>query len=161
MNEQTLTDCQEGIGSQCGLPTFAALPNSNKQTANEAKDCDQKRGDGVAANELGCTVHCAVKVRFKFKSLSPRPRFLFRDETCGQVSIYAHLLARQGVKGETSSDLGNSVSATSHDGELDDEKCEEQNDADEEVTAKHEFARCFDKLTCVPARQNGSHYSDR
>ncbi len=63
----------------------------------------------VAADEFGSAVHGSVKVGFAFYLAAAAPGLLLIYETCVQVGIDGHLLARHLVQGEPGCDFRHSL----------------------------------------------------
>ena len=63
-------------------------------------------GDRVAADELRCAVHRAEKCTFLLELAPARLRHLLINEAGREVRVDRHLLAGNGVEGETRPDLG-------------------------------------------------------
>src|SRR5690606_24262965 len=122
--------------------------------ADNVDDGDQDAGDGVAADELGSTVHGAVEVGLPGDFGPPGPGFFFIDQPGVEVGIDAHLLTRHGVQGEAGGHLGHALGAPGDDDELADDQDEEDDEADYGVAAHHEAAELLDRLPGVAVQQD-------
>jgi hypothetical protein len=82
------------------------LEHADDQPANHVDGHDQDAGHGIAAHELGRTVHGAVEVGFLGGFGAAALGFLLVDEAGVEVGIDGHLLAGHGVEGEAGAHFG-------------------------------------------------------
>jgi hypothetical protein len=108
---------------------------------------DDDRGDRVALDELGGTVHRAVEVGLGGDLLAAPSRLVLVDEAGVEVGVDGHLLAGHRVEGESGGDLGDAAGAVGDDDELDDHQDDEDDQADDERAADDEVAERVDDLT--------------
>src|SRR5690606_26045460 len=122
----------------------AVLHHANQQAADDVDEQDQDAGDGIAADEFGGTVHGAVEIGLGGDFHATLARLFLGDQAGVEVGVDRHLLARQGVKGETRRNLGHSTGALGHHHEIDDGENGEDDDADGVVAADHKLAEGLD-----------------
>src|SRR5207237_7607063 len=87
------------------------LDHADVDAAQDVHESDDDGGDGVAADELGGTVHGAVEVGLLRDRLAALTGLLFGDMPAVQVGVDRHLLAGHGVQGETRGDFADSGGA--------------------------------------------------
>ena len=146
LRHQTVAHGQQRITPDCLAQPHAVLQQPHRNPAHQVDQKDDHAGDGVPAHELGCAVHCAIKIRFASDLATPRARFAFVDESRIQVGIDRQLLARHRVEGEARRHLGDAPGALGNDDEIDDDQDQENHEADRDIAADQEIAEGFDHL---------------
>jgi len=122
------------------------LEHAHGNAADQVDHQDEEGGDGVAAHELGSTVHGAVEIRFARDLGARAARFLLADGTAAEVGVDGKLLARHGVQREARRHLGNAAGAARDDDEIDDDQDHEHHQAHGVVAGDKEIAEGFDHL---------------
>src|SRR5690606_406371 len=118
----------------------AVFDHADVDAAEDIDEGDDDAGDGVAADELGGTVHGAVEVGLLGDGLAAFAGFGFGDVAGVEIGVDRHLLAGHGIQGEAGGDFGDSAAAFGDDDELNDEDDDEDNDADGQRVARDEMA---------------------
>src|SRR5581483_4080549 len=114
------------------------------QTADDVDQNDENRRDRIAFNEFAGAVHRTVKVGLEFDLFSTLFCLGFGDETCVQVGINRHLLARHRIKRKSGNHFSYAASAVRDHHKLHDDKNQKRNKADNKVAAHHKIAERFD-----------------
>ncbi len=122
------------------------LHHADHQAADDVDEHDDDAGDGIAAHELGGTVHRAVEVGFLRDLGAAFARHVFADQAGIQVGIDGHLLARHRIQGETRAHFGDTSGTLGDDHEVDDHQDDEHHDTHGVVAADQEVAERFDHL---------------
>ena len=161
LGNQTVTNRCNRINAQYFAQAHAGLNNTNDRTCDKIYRRDDDRHDRVALDDLGCTVHCAVEVRFALDLIAAQLGFLFIDQAGRQVGVDCHLFTRHGVQGETGSNFCYAFCTLGDNDELHQNDDQEDDDADDNVALDNEFTECLDDLTCIAAsRQNQARGRD-
>src|SRR5690606_1151485 len=106
-------------------------------------------GYGISLHELGRTVHRTVEVRLTRYLVAPPAGFIFIYETCREVGIDRHLLARHCIERETGCYLGHTPGTLRDDDEIDAHKDDEDHQSHGEVAAHHELAERLNHRACM------------
>lgn len=149
--DKAVADGEQRVAAKGLAKGHAALEDANEQATHDVDGRNDETGDGVAAYELRRTVHGAVEVRLAADLLAPALGFVLFDGARGEFRVDGHLLAGQGVKGETGRDFGNTPGALGDDHEVDDDENEEDDDADDAVAADDKVTEGLDDLADVGA----------
>ncbi|MHC2704234.1 hypothetical protein ACVMHZ_007397 [Bradyrhizobium liaoningense] len=159
LGDETVTDGQERVGAAGVGEGHALLRHTDDDAADHVDEDDQEAGDGIAADELGGTIHRAEEAALVLQLLAPLLGDLLVDQAGGEVGVDRHLLAGHGVEVEARGDLGDTARTLGDDDEVDDDQDGEDDDADDEIAAHHEVAEGLDDVTgggraLVPVRQD-------
>jgi len=125
----------------------AVLHHADDQATDDVDDQDQDAGNGVAAHELGGTVHGAEELGFLAHLGAAALGLLLVDQAGTQIGVDGHLLAGHGVQGEAGRHLGDALRALGDHHEVDDHQDDENHKADREVAADQEVAEGLDHRT--------------
>ena len=71
-----------------------------------------------------------------------------------EVGVDCHLFPRHRVKRESRRDFGDALGSFGDDDEVDDDKDNEHDEADDRVAADNEIAECGDDLACIAVEQD-------
>ena len=126
------------------------LEHADEEAADDVDEEDQDAGGGVAADELGRTVHRAVEVRFLAHFLAALARLFLGQEARVEIGVDRHLLAGHRIEREARADLGHAARTARDHRELDHDEDREHHQADREVAADHELAERLDHLAGRP-----------
>src|SRR5690606_31606847 len=126
-----------------------ALYNTHENPANDIDGSDQKAGYGISLHELGRTVHRTVEVRLTRYLVAPPAGFIFIYETCREVGIDRHLLARHCIERETGCYLGHTPGTLRDDDEIDAHKDDEDHQSHGEIATHHELAERLNHRACM------------
>ena len=147
LTDQAVADGELGEDVEAGAEVPLVFEDADGETAEDVDDGDDDAGDGVAADELGGTVHGSVEVGFGSDGLTAAAGFVFVDEAGVEVGVDGHLLAGHAVQGEAGGDFADAGGAFGDDDELDDDEDEEDDEADGEGVGGDEVAKGFDDAT--------------
>src|SRR5205814_10443199 len=137
--DQAIADCELGVELEAFQQIPAALEFADLQAAENVDDDDDNAGDGIAADEFGCAVHCAIKVGFLRNFLAAAAGFGLVDGAGVDIGIDGHLLAGHGVEGESRGDFGDAGCAFGDYYELNHHDDGEDDDADGQGVAGDEI----------------------
>ena len=145
--DQSVADRQphEHVGRFADLHVVTGVTDDH--TAEHVDAGDQQAGNGIAANELGSTVHGTEERALHLQFLAPFVRLLVVDHAGGQIGINGHLLAGNGVKGKAGADFRDAGRALGDDDEVDRHQNEEDDDADDEIAGHHHLREPADDMT--------------
>ena len=144
LGNQTIADRQLGVCRDGVANRHAFHDHADDEAGDEVDDGDDDTGDSIAFNELGATVHSAVKVGLGSNLGTPGTSGFFIDETGVQVGIDSHLFTGHSIQGETRPDFRHTPRAVGNDDEVDDDQDDEYHHADHKVAAHHESPECLD-----------------
>ncbi len=94
---------------------------------------DDQPGDGVATHEFRRAVHRAEKRAFLLPFAAALLRLLVVDEAGRQIGVDGHLLARNGVEGESRADFGDARRALGDDQKVDGDEDDEHHQTNDEI----------------------------
>ena len=159
LGDQAITDGQQGIGLPGFHEAHVILGDTDDDAADDIDEGDHQTGDGVTADELGCTIHGTEERAFVLQVLAPGAGLVFVDQARREVGVDRHLLAGHGVQREARGDFRDAPRTLGDDDEVHDHQDREDDDADDEIAAHDEIAKGFDDLTggvsaIVPLRQD-------
>ena len=129
-----------------GAEIEVMLPHADRQATDDVDHQDQDAGYGVAADELGCTVHGTIEIGLATHLFAPHAGLCLIDQAGIEIRIDRHLLARHGVQGETGGHLGDASGPLGDDHEIDDHQDGEDDHPDDVVPAHHEVPETLDHL---------------
>ncbi len=112
-------------------------------------DVDQgndKARDRVAAHELAGAVHGAEELDLTFQARPAGACLAVVDDPGGQIGIDGHLLAGQGVQGETGSNLGHAAGTAGDDHEIHHQEDEKDHRAHDEAATHGELPEGLDDV---------------
>ncbi|MEY9354637.1 hypothetical protein ABIG05_009076 [Bradyrhizobium japonicum] len=115
------------------------MGHADDDAAEDVDRGDDQAGDGVAADEFRGTVHRAKKGTLLFELAAPALSFLVVDQARGQIRVDRHLLARNGIQGETGADFGDTRRTLGDHDEIHRDQNREDDQTDDEVAAHDEL----------------------
>ena len=144
------------------------LNDADNDAADDIDRHDDQAGDGVAAHELGGSVHGTEEGAFLLQLFAPQLGDVLCNQAGGKVGVDRHLLAGHGVQGETGGHLGDATGTLGDDHEIDDHQDRKDNQADGEAAPGHQAAEAFDHLAgavcalvAMPEDQSGRRHIER
>ena len=140
LRNQTITDGERGERLGCIADRHALLRDADDDAADDVDGENEQAGDGITANELGGTVHGAVKARVALHTEATLAGFLLGDVAGAEIGVDGHLLTRHRVQSETSGDFRNALGTFGDDDEVHDDEDEKDDRADDEVAADGKIA---------------------
>jgi hypothetical protein len=143
---QTVADGQQRVVAGGGGEAHVVLHDADDQSADDVDQHDDDAGHGVAAHELGSTVHRPVEVGFLRDFGAPPPRVILADQPGIQIGVDRHLLARHRVQGKPRRDFGDTAGAFGDDHEIDQHQYDEHHQTHRVVAAHQEVAERLDHL---------------
>ncbi len=146
LRNQAVTDGQQGVDLCRFADRQVVLGHADDQAADDVDQHDQDAGDGVAADELRCTVHRAEKVGFFGNFRAALAGLVLTDQAGVEVGVDRHLLAGHGVQREAGAHFGDAAGTLGDHHEVDDGEDDEHHDADGVVAADEEVAEGLDHL---------------
>ena len=146
LRHQAVTDGQQRVGGRGIDKGHVVLEHAHRHAADEVDEQDQDGGDGVAADELVGTVHCAVEVGFLADLFAAGLGFFTRQQTGVEVGVDGHLLAGHRVQDEAGGHFRHAPGTLGDDHEVDDGQDREYHDAHGVIAADHELAEGLDHL---------------
>ena len=120
------------------------LHHPDEHSADDVDGCDDDPGHGVAAHELGGTVHGPEELGLLLQLLAAALGLLVVDQAGRQVGIDGHLLAGHGIEGEARRYFGDAGGALGDHHEVDDHQDDEHHHPDHVVAAHHQGAEALD-----------------
>ena len=126
--------------------THAMAQIADGDTADDVDGGDDEAGDGVAAHEFGSAVHRAEEGRLFLQFTAAQLRGLVVDHAGGKISVDRHLLAGNGVEGETGADFGDTRRALRDDDEVHHDEDQEHDQADDEVARHDQLRKAADDI---------------
>ena len=144
MGDQPVADGEARVRVRGGGKRQIHLGNADDHSADDVDEGDQKAGNGVAADELGGTVHRAVEAALFLQLLAPCPGLILVDQARREVGVDRHLFSGHRVEGEPGGNLGDAPGTLGNDHEVDDHQDGEDDDPDDEVVPHDEAAERFD-----------------
>jgi len=103
--DQTISDCQDGIGGQGTFQIHAVLKNADQKSRNNIDRRDQNAGNCVTLREPGSAIHGPVEFGFGRQVFAPGARFHFVNQPSVEIGVNRHLFAGQSVQGEARGDF--------------------------------------------------------
>ena len=132
-----------------------ALHHTNNNTSNKVNGGDKDGHNRIALDDLSCTIHCAIEVRFFLNLITANTCFLFCDKASTQVCINRHLFTWHCIQGKTSSNLRYTFRTLGDNNKLHQNNDEEDQDTNNNISLNYKVTKCLDNLTCFTAlRQN-------
>jgi hypothetical protein len=123
------------------IQLMSFMQHADEDAADDVDEGDEHARVDVSGHELARAVHGSVEVRFPAQVFALLDGLLLVDEAGVQVGLDGHLLAGHGVQGEAGRDFGDAGRAGDDDGLVQDEEDEEDDRADGEIAADHEFPK--------------------
>ena len=133
-----------------------AARHPHDDPADEVDASDDDAGNGIAADELGCTVHRPVKLGLARQMIAPPPGFGFVDGPRVQLRIDRHLLARHRVQDETRRHFRDAPGAFRHDDELNDDENPEDDEPDQQMPLHNVVAERADDGPRLAVQQDSA-----
>ncbi|MDT4836844.1 hypothetical protein FQZ97_705580 [compost metagenome] len=147
LRHQRVTNGQQDVAVGGFTGAQAVLHHADDQAADDVDEQDDDAGDGVAAHELGSTIHGAEELGLFAHFEAAALGFLFVDQARAQVGVDRHLLAGHGIQGEARRDLGDALRALGDHHEVDHDQDREDDETDRKVATDQEVAEGFDHGT--------------
>ncbi|MNF74447.1 hypothetical protein D3C84_564790 [compost metagenome] len=160
LRHNAVANRQQRVVMQRIAPALALLQNADRQTTDDVDRDDHNAGNRVAFDELGCSIHGTVEIRFTLQLAASALGFFLVDDAHVQISVDAHLFTRQGVQGETGSHLGHALGTAGDHHILHNHQDQEDHKADHVVATHDMGAHCSDDQSCIPIGQDQPRRGD-
>ena len=144
LGHQGITHGQQDVAVGGVAGAQAVLGHADDEAADDGDDQNQDAGHGIAAHELGGTVHGAEEVGFFLHLGAAALGFGFVDQASVQVGVHGHLLAGHGVQGEAGRDFGDTLGTLGDHHEVDHHQDGEHDQTHGKVAADQEVAEGLD-----------------
>ena len=146
LRDEPVADREFGIDVGGGGEIEVMPRHADDNAAKNIDREDDQPGDGVAAHEFRRAVHRAEKRAFLLQFAAALLRLLVVDEASRKIGVDGHLLAGNGVEGESCADFGDARRALGDDQEIDGDEDDEHHEADDEIAAHHHARKAADDI---------------
>ena len=142
--DETVADREldEDVGRFADRHAVAEIADDD--AAEDVDAGDEQAGDGIAAHEFRRTVHRTEEGAFLLELLAPALGFLLVDHAGREIGVDRHLLAGDGIQGETRADFGDTRGTLGDDDEVDGDEDQEDDQTDDEVAGHHQACETGD-----------------
>ena len=160
LRHQRIADGEHGIGGR-GLADIEPMADHAEHDAAEnVDDEDQHAGDRIALHELAGTIHRTVEIGLGRHVDAALLGFFRRDEARAKIGVDGHLLAGQGIQGETCTNFRHAARTLGDDDHVDDHQDGKDEQADDIVAADQHGAKGFDHMAGRIAAFMAGHQHD-
>src|SRR3990170_8601180 len=143
---QSVSDCQKRIILCSGAKTHAMLKDPYDQSPDDINNGDDDPGNRIPPYKFTCAIHCPVEFSLAGNSQPAPPGFGIIYQSCIQIRINAHLLARHCIEGKPGGNLCDTAGALCNHHKVDDNQDHEQDHPDCIVSPHNKIAEGLDDL---------------
>ena len=154
MADQTFTDSEQRVSLQSGRGVHILLRHADNEAAADINQHDDNRGDCVALDELGSTVHCAEEVSLALNLRASNFCLFVSDCALVQVGVDSHLLTGHCVQCETRRNFRDTFRAFGYDDKVNDNQDDKHDEADDGIAADDEISESRNDFARVAVNQN-------
>ena len=129
---------------------------TDNETAANVNQHDDNRGNGVALDELGGTVHSSEEVSLALNLEAAFLSLLVVNRALVQVGVDSHLLTGHGVQRETRRNFRHALGAFGYDDKIDDNQNDKHDETDDGIASDDELTKSRDDFARVGVNQNQS-----